>query len=685
MNSTDLIALSALIVIFYIYRKLDKIKEFINDQFFGDDPSLSINSNGSRDIAQVLADNDKNYLVLFGSQTGTAEDYAKKFGKELTSKYQLNVLCADLENYDFDSFNDLPENVLVTFIISTYGEGDFPDGAIHFEQYLNELDSDSVSNIKFSIFGLGNTTYEFYNGAAKNAMEKLVDAGAELIGEIGLGDDGAGTTEEDYISWKEDTMEKLQSILGLHEQDTAFKASFEYTTLDTIDNTVSLGEPSKHYLPSNELFFNNEGQQKGPFDLSQPFITPIIKSRELFKDTDRNCIHSEFDISGSEITYKTGDHLAIWPSNSDEKVEQFLSVFQLNGKEIFNLKPLDSTIKLPFLAPTTIEAAVRNYIEITGPISRGTLSLLSQFAPSDIRNKVVALSKDKNLFIEEILSKKFNLADALLALNNGNPWTNIPWIFLIEVLPKLTPRYYSISSSSLSEPTVIHVTSIVENTPNEFTESNTVGVTTNLLRNIEKEQNNESTDSLPVHYNLNGPRDLYSGFKLPVHVRHSTFKLPTNTSIPVIMIGPGTGVAPFRGFIRERSKMVEMDNDLLDNMGKMLLFYGCRNENDFLYQEEWVEHSKVLDAKFELDVALSRVSEQKVYVQHKIAERKDEIAELLHQGAYVYVCGDAKRMARDVQNALVDILVGTKGISAADGQEIIKAMKVAGKYQEDVW
>lgn len=691
MNSTDIISVIVLVGLFWIYRHLESIKQFINEQFYDDDPALGVNSSGSRDIAEVLRENDKNYLVLFGSQTGTAEDYAKKFGKELTARFQLRVMVADLENYDFESLNELPDNMPVTFVISTYGEGDFPDGSVNFEQFLNELEEgdDSLGNLRFSIFGLGNTTYEFFDGAARKALDKLQNAGANLIGKLGEGDDGAGTTDEDYMTWKEETIDLLQKEMDLHEDENKeYQPSFTFTQMNEITDKTSLGEPSKQYLPSETLQYDVDGKQRGPFDLNQPFVAPIIESHELFQSPDRNCIHTEFDISGSEITYETGDHLAIWPSNSNETVAQFLKVFQLNPDEIFDLKAKDTTMKLPFLSPTSIGAVVRYYLEITGPISRQSLGLLVNYAPVSIKDHVTRLSKDKDLFANELLKPKYNLADALLKLNQGEPWKNVPWLLLIEMLPKLLPRYYSISSSSLSEPQTIHATSIVENSVNEITGVNTTGVTTNLLRNISLARTNDKfseIESMPVHYDLNGPRNLFADSHLPIHVRHSTFRLPKSNNVPIIMIGPGTGVAPFRGFIRERCAQVNKENIDIETLGKMILFYGSRDNNDYLYKDEWIEYGKILKDKFEIDVALSRVQEQKIYVQHRIIERKDEITDLLNKGAHIYVCGDAGRMAKDVQRSIVQILSDSKKITESEAQEIVKAMKVAGKYQEDIW
>ncbi|QLQ80993.1 hypothetical protein HG537_0E03480 [Torulaspora globosa] len=684
MDNTDLGVLCALVVGIFVYLKRNQIKEF----FASNDDSITASSSGSRDVVQVLRENDKNYLVLFASQTGTAEDYAKKYAKELAAKFSLNVMCADIEQYDFDNLNELPENVFMTLFISTYGEGDFPDGAVQFEDFLSNASEGDLSSLKFGLFGLGNSTYEFYNGAAKKALDYLKNAGATLVGEFGQGDDGAGTTDEDYMTWKSNSFEVLKEKLNLDEHEQEFEASFVLEKLGTVDDTVSLGEPSLHYLPSGNLTYNSENLQVGPFDLSQPYLAPVVKSYELFKNTDRNCIHTEFDVSGSNIKYSTGDHLAVWPSNADEKVENFLKVFNLDPKMVFNLKPLDATIKIPFPTPTTVGAAVRHYLEICGPISRQVFGQLVQFAPNEeIKQKLSDLSSDRDQFAIEITAKYLDLADALLRLSDGKPWDSVPLEFLIETIPHLQPRYYSISSSSSYEKQTIHITSVVENFPNpsEDMQGNVVGVTTNLLRNIQLAQNNElDKASLPVHYDLNGPRNLFAGYKLPVHVRRSTFRLPSNPATPVIMFGPGTGVAPFRGFIRERVKFLETQENV--KLGKHILFYGSRNTDDFLYQDEWPEYAKKLGEAFEMIVAHSRLpNSKKVYVQDKLLEREDDVFDLINNGAFIYVCGDAKGMAQGVHAALVDILTRKKSIKKEDASEIIKMLKTTGRYQEDVW
>lgn len=695
LDNLDFAVLCALALAVVAYFGRDTLKAV-----FSSDDSLTSVSSTSRDIVEVAKENDKNYLVLFGSQTGTGEDYAKKFAKELIAKFQLKVMCVDVEKYDFDNLSQLPSNIPVSFFISTYGEGDFPDGAVALEEFLRDAEADSLSNLKYTLFGLGNSTYEFFNGASKKTEKYLKDAGANLIGKFGIADDGAGTTDEDYLSWKDATLDALKDVLHLDEHEEKFEPAYQYEELEQYyDESVSHGEPTTAYLPENTI--------KGPFTHNQPFLAPVVKSRELFKNTDRNCIHAEFDLEGSNLKYTTGDHLGVLPSNSDEHVKQFLTTFSLKEDTVFDLISTDATVQPPFPVPTSIGAAVRYYLEITGPVSRSIFGQLVEFSPNEeVKAKLVQLSKDKEEFAKQITSKHFNLADAVLYLSNGKPWSSVPWNFLLETLPHMQPRYYSISSSSSTEPGVVHVTAVVENQPNPTEEGKRItGVATNLLRNIQLVQNkvdlyelekNEKegrtpTPSLSVHFDLNGPRNLYKNFKLPVHIRHSQFRLPSNPNTPVIMIGPGTGVAPFRGFIRERVAYKEHykdDGEAISQLGKHILFYGSRNQNDYLYAEEWPEYAKKLGECFEMVVGHSRLggdSKKRTYVQDLLIQRREDVFKMIKDGAFIYVCGDAKGMAQGVHKALVQIISEGNKVSEEDATNIIKMMKTTGKYQEDVW
>lgn len=659
---------------------------FAKNQFLSKPQDTGFLSNdgaggSSRNILETLKKNNKNTLLLFGSQTGTAEDYANKLSRELHSRFGLNTMIADFADYDFDNFGDITDDILVFFIVATYGEGEPTDNADEFHTWLTD-EADTLSTLRFTVFGLGNSTYEFYNAIGRKFDQLLEEKGGERFAEYGEGDDGTGTLDEDFLSWKDGVFDSLKNNLNYEEKELKYEPNVKLTERDDLtvdDSHVSLGEPNKKYINSQGVDLS-----KGPFDHTHPYLAKITKTKELFNSKDRNCVHVEFDISDSNLKYSTGDHLAVWPSNSDENIKQFLKCFGLEDKEntVIELKALDSTYSIPFPSPITYGAVIRHHLEISGPISRQLFLSIAGFAPNEeTKATLTRIGNDKQEFASTITRRKFNIADALLFASKGKAWVDVPFEFIIENVQHLTPRYYSISSSSLSEKQLINITAVVE-AEVESDGRAVTGVVTNLLKNIEIEQNN--TNETPVvHYDLNGPRNKFSKFKLPVHVRRSNFKLPKNTTTPVILIGPGTGVAPLRGFVRERVQQVK--NGV--NVGKTILFYGCRNEHDdFLYKQEWSEYASVLGDKFEMFNAFSRQDpSKKVYVQDKIVENYKIVNELLNNGATIYVCGDASRMARDVQAAIAKIVAKDRDISQESATELVKSWKVQNRYQEDVW
>lgn len=637
------------------------------------------NEAGSRSIVETLKTTKKNVVVFYGTQTGTAEDYASKLSKELSSNFGLKTMTADVADYDYEDFGDISNETLCFFLLATYGEGEPTDNAIDFINYLDN-EADTLSTLRFLVFGLGNSTYEFFNAIGTKVDQKLEELGAERFAEYLQGDDGVGTMDEDFLAWKDAVFDSLENNLNMERTEAHYEPSLklvENASLTAKDATVSLGEPTKAYVKSAEV--------SGPYDHQNPYIAKIDATRELFNSSDRSCVHVEFDLASSGLKYTTGDHLAVWPSNCDENVAVFLKAFGMSKKAetVFDLKVLDSTARFHFHTPITYGAVVRHHLEISGPISRQFLSSIASFAPSEeAKEATKALGSNKVEFAEQIHSKLYNIADALLSISGGQPWTDVPFEFLIELIGHLQPRYYSISSSSLSEKNQISITAVVEH--EKKGDQLVSGVATNLLKHIEIDQNNSKSKPV-VHYDLKGPRGKFLKHKLPVHVRRSTFKLPNSPAVPVILIGPGTGLAPFRGFVRER---VAQKKNQDAKIGKTLLYYGCRKEDeDFLYKEEWPQYAKVLGDSFEMHTAFSRNDpDAKVYVQHQLAKNGKEINRLLEdEKANIYVCGDASKMARDVQKALTKILVDERGVTQERAQELIRTLKTQNRYQEDVW
>ena len=562
------------------------------------DPYASSMANGSagksgksRNILEKMEESGKNCVVFYGSQTGTAEDYASRLAKEGSSRFGLKTMTADLEEYDYENLDKWPEDKIAFFVLATYGEGEPTDNAVEFYEFMSGEDVSfseksaeeaPLENLKYVTFGLGNNTYEHYNAVVKNVDKFLTKLGAKRIGEAGEGDDGAGTMEEDFLAWKEPMWTALSEAMSLEEREAVYEPVYEVTEqseMDASQETVYLGEPNKNHL---------EGTSKGPYNSHNPYIAPIAKSYELFNDKSRNCLHMEIDLSGSNLTYTTGDHIAVWPNNAGVEVDRLLDIVDLKKKRdtVIKVKGLDATAKVPFPTPTTYDTVFRYQLEICAPISRQYLSTLAQFSPNDqVKEKMTKLGGDKEAFAEEVAKKNFNIGQLLHWASNGQKWDKIPFSLFVEGLTKIQPRYYSISSSSMVDKQKPTITAIVESVEVPGAPHVVKGVTTNYLLALSLQQHGaDNPDPHGLNYQIKGPRNKYDGSHVPVHIRHSNFRLPSDPSKPIIMVGPGTGVAPFRGFVQERAQQAKNG----ENVGKTMLFFGCRNKtDDFIYKDEW--------------------------------------------------------------------------------------------------
>ncbi|KAL8928898.1 MAG: hypothetical protein Q9172_000736 [Xanthocarpia lactea] len=653
------------------------------------------NANGAkagktRNILEKLDESGKDAVVFYGSQTGTAEDYASRLAKEGSSRFGLKTMVADLEDYDYENLDAFPEDKLAIFVLATYGEGEPTDNAVDFFEFITGPDvsfsgdgaaeGQPLANMKFVAFGLGNNTYEHYQAVVRKVNDALIKLGAQRISAAGEGDDGAGTMEEDFLAWKEPMWTELAAKMNLEEREAVYEPTFGVTEREDLSadtNEVYVGEPNKNHL---------EGKSKGPYNSHNPYIAPIVESREVFTVKDRNCLHMEIDISGSNLTYQTGDHIAVWPTNAGKEVDRFLNILGLSDRRhmVISVKGLDSTARVPFPTPTTYDAAVRYHMEICGPVSRQFVAALAAFAPDeDSKGEMARLGEDKDYFKEKVSNQYLNIAQVLERVSEAN-WTNVPFSIMIESIQKLQPRYYSISSSSLVQKSKISITAVVEEIRVPGSTPNIVkGVTTNYLLALKQKQHGAADpDPHGLTYAITGPRNKYDGCHVPVHVRHSNFKLPSDPSKPIIMVGPGSGVAPFRGFIQERAAQAKAG----ENVGKTILFYGCRKRSeDFLYRDEWEMYKQALGDSFELFTAFSRETDQKVYVQQRLLEQAALVDELLQKKGNFYVCGDASNMAREVSIVLSQIISSQRGVSAEKGEEIVKSMRSSNQYQEDVW
>ena len=347
--------------------------------------------------------------------------------------------------------------------------------------------------------------------------------------------------------------------------------------------------------------------------------------------SEKDTRHVVLDISGTGLTYAPGDSLGLYPSNDGALVDAVLAQIAA---------PAD----FPVAGKTMRQALIEDYA--LGPASDALFELMGYVAGGERRRKAKALAKGEDP------DGDAEMLDVLAAVESLGPIRPDPEAFL-ECLEPLQPRLYSIASSPLSAPGEIHLT--VDAVRYDIGKRRRLGVASTFLADR-----------------------LVPGARVKLYLQKAhAFALPADPRTPIIMIGPGTGIAPFRSFLWHRQAA--------EAPGKAWLFFGHQREaTDFFYRDELSAFQQG-GSLTRLSTAWSRDAVQKVYVQDRLREAGAELFAWLQDGAHLYVCGDAKRMAKDVETALTDIAAAHGGKSAADAQAFITGLQVAGRYQMDVY
>ncbi|CAN0328319.1 NADPH--cytochrome P450 reductase [Lampetra fluviatilis] len=652
-GSLDLLLLSTIVGFFIYWFFFRQPKEEVQEL-----KKLQIPTTAPRETSffNKMVKTGRNVVVFYGSQTGTAEEFAGRLAKD-AQRYGMKGMPADPEEFDLSELPQLTkiENSLAVFCMATYGEGDPTDNAQEFYDLLQE-GSLELAGVKYAVFGLGNKTYEHFNAMGKYLDKRLEELGAERIFELGSGDDDANL-EEDFITWKERFWPAVCEYFGV--EPTGDDASIRQYELvidaDVNSNKVFAGEMSR--LKSYET-------QKPPFDAKNPYLSPVTVNRKTNRGNDRHFMHLELDISGSKMRYEAGDHVAVFPTNDSALVEELARLLGADLDTVFSLNNLDeeSNKKHPFPCPTTYRTALLHYLDITNPPRTNVLYELAQYAsdPKEqefLRRMASSAVECKTQYQSWVLDERRHI----LAILQDLPSVKPPIDHLCELLPRLQARYYSIASSAKVFPDSIHICAVLVEYKTRLGRTNR-GVATSWLQGRSPSQNGHKPT-------------------VPAYVRKSQFRLPYKPSSPIIMIGPGTGLAPFLGFIQEREWQKQQGKEV----GETVLYFGCRNRStDFIYEEE-LEAFKERGVLTQLHVAYSRDQEEKVYVQHLLTKNKENIWQLLQSNAHIYVCGDAKNMARDVQAAISEVVSECGGLTQQQALDFVKKLQTKGRYSSDVW
>lgn len=619
-------------------------------------PTLERSASHDASFVNRMKHGGRNVVIFYGSQTGTAEEFASRLAKDST-RYGMKAIIADPEECEMEDLSRLPEiaNSLAIFVLATYGEGDPTDNAQEFYDWLQDGGT-QLEGVNYAVFGLGNKTYEHFNAMGKYVDRRLEELGAKRIYEVGMGDDDANI-EEDFITWRDKFWPAVCENFGIAiiGEDVSIR-QYALTIHDDFSEEEKLfsGEPVR--LGS----FRN---QKPPYDAKNPFLAPVHLHRELHKSGDRSCMHIEFDITGSKIRYDAGDHVAVYPVNSIELVEKLGKRLDVDLGLAFTLTNVDedASKKHPFPCPTTYRTALLHYLDITSCPRTNVLKELSEYAMDPTEKEFLLKlaqpsAEGKELYHDWIINNHRTVLHVLEDLPSVKP----PIDHICELLPKLQARYYSISSSPKVNPNIIAVTAVLVEY-DTLAKRHMEGVATGWL----KEKNPSKVSDATV----------------PIFVRKSQFRLPFKPSVPVIMIGPGTGLAPFRGFIQERHSVKTEGKPI----GETVLYFGCRRQDeDYIYEDE-LKKFKDDGALTKLYVAFSRDQAQKVYVQHLLSENGEEIWNILDQGGHLYVCGDARHMAHDVDAVLQKVIASYGKMDSMAAQDYLKKLRSRGRCSCDVW
>jgi len=601
---------------------------FLAGLFSRGTPATASSPNAGRSDKQLTP-----LAILYGSQTGNAERLAKRAAREAGQRGFAPAIH-DLAEYPVAHLG-FEQNLLV--VTSTYGDGEPPDNARDFWTRLSDDNVPSLGHTRFSVLALGDSHYAKFCQFGRDVDARLEKLGASRIYPRM---DCDLEFEEPFARWLNATLRALSDAKRPLTPDLSLTDVDGENHGQTLAASGGAEEFARRGLlaPSRlrEANGENEGTTATPYSRSNPYPARLVTNRRLNgRGSAKDVRHFEIAIENSGLVYEVGDALGIVPTNDPELVEALLSALGCDG---------DAVVPGKSGQPTALRAELSNNCEL-GRI------------PTPLLQAMAARSGDaelKNLAAPDANGElaKFLFGRDVLDLLRAHPEVKFDPADFVKLLSKLHPRLYSIASSPKAHAGAVHLT--VGVVRYEFLGRERQGICSTFLAGRA------------------GPET-----RVPVFVHANPSFRPPAPDAPLIMVGPGTGIAPFRAFLQERRA--------IGATGRNWLFFGDQKcATDFLYREELEEFQREGQLT-RLDVAWSRDQTEKVYVQHQMLERAREVFDWLEDGAGFYVCGDATRMARDVDAALHEIIQRAGGKTPEAAADYVSRLKATKRYRRDVY
>ncbi|WP_336997673.1 NADPH-dependent assimilatory sulfite reductase flavoprotein subunit [Leclercia sp. M50] len=536
--------------------------------------------------------------LISASQTGNARRVAEALRDDLLAA-KLNVNLVNAGDY---KFKQIASEKLVIVVTSTQGEGEPPEEAVALHKFLFSKKAPKLAGTAFAVFGLGDSSYEFFCQSGKDFDSKLAELGAE----------------------------RLLDRVDTDVEYQAAAAEWRARIVEVLKARVPTGTPAQAAATAagavNDI-------HTSPYTKEAPLTASLSVNQKITgRDSEKDVRHIEIDLGDSGLRYQPGDALGVWYQNDPALVKELVELLWLKGDEPVSVEgktlPLSEALQWHFELTVNTANIVENYATLTR--SESLLPLVG----------------------DKARLQHYAAATPIVDMVRFAP-AQLDAQALIDLLRPLTPRLYSIASAQAEVENEVHVTVGVVRYDIEG-RARAGGASSFLADRVEEEG------------------------EVRVFIEHNdNFRLPANPETPVIMIGPGTGIAPFRAFMQQRAAD--------EAPGKNWLFFGNPHfTEDFLYQVEWQRYVKegVLSR---IDLAWSRDQKEKIYVQDKLREQGAELWRWINDGAHIYVCGDANRMAKDVEQALLEVIAQFGGMDAEAADEYLSELRVERRYQRDVY